>query len=222
MLALVFVGTDQLIPAIIVVGLALIFDFFDGFAARVLKVTSPMGKELDSLADMVTFGAVPGFVMAKLILESQELAFLPDENSLGNFLWMVGFLVAVFSALRLAKFNIDERQSDSFYGLPTPANCMLILSFWVILEQSPDHWLAKGLGNTWLLVTLSIISSFLLVVDLRLIALKFQNFTFKENVFRYLLIGISLILFVLIQFKSIPFIIFTYILLSIIENLQKR
>ena len=222
MLALVFISTDQLIPAIIVVALALIFDFFDGFAARLLKVNSPMGKELDSLADMVTFGIVPAFIMAKLIQESQGLSFLPSNLSESSFLWMFGLFVGIFSALRLAKFNVDERQSDSFYGLPTPANCMLIFSYWIITELYPEYWLSSILNNTWLLIGLSLVSSFLLVAELRLISLKFKNFSFQDNIFRYLLIGISLILFAFMLFKSIPFIIFTYILLSIIENLQKR
>ena len=208
----------------IVVALALIFDFFDGFAARMLKVNSPMGKELDSLADMVTFGAVPAFIMAKLIQESEGGVFLPtsimeDGESLK---WMLGLLVGIFSALRLAKFNVDERQSDSFYGVPTPANTMLIFSFWIIAEWYPEYWLGSLLQNTWVLIALSLISSYLLVAELRLISLKFKNFSFNDNIYRYLLIVSALLLFTFMQFKSIPFIIFTYILLSIIENLQKR
>ncbi len=225
MLALVFVGTDQLIPTAFVLVLALIFDFFDGFAARILKVSSPMGKELDSLADMLTFGAVPGFIMAKLIQDTQALAFLPQQliGESGTFpFWLFGFVVSVFSALRLAKFNIDERQSDAFYGLPTPANAILIFSFWLIVELSPESWMAYPFQHLYTLIILCLISSYLLIADIRLISLKFKNMSWSENVFRYLLIMSALLLFAFFQYKGIPLIIFIYILLSIVENLQKN
>ncbi|MEZ4851543.1 MAG: CDP-alcohol phosphatidyltransferase family protein [Bacteroidia bacterium] len=128
MVAMVFIFIDNLTGAMIAVLISLVMDFFDGFVARMLKVQGPIGKELDSLADMVTFGAVPGMVMARLIHESTGGLFPPEQITLSEgFPWfLLGFLITILSAFRLAKFNLDERQSDAFYGVPTPANTILI------------------------------------------------------------------------------------------------
>ena len=222
MTALVFIFIDNLTGAAIAVGISLIMDFFDGFVARMLKVHGPLGKELDSLADMVTFGAVPGMIMARLIQETSAGSFPPAEISFSSgFPWfLIGFLVTIFSALRLAKFNLDERQSDAFYGVPTPANTILIFSFWMILSWSPDFWLSQFLANQWVLITLSLISSYLLVADVRLLALKFKNFTIKDNLFRFILIGATIILLAIFQYIAIPFIILLYLALSLVDNMM--
>ncbi|RMG18291.1 MAG: CDP-diacylglycerol--serine O-phosphatidyltransferase [Bacteroidetes bacterium] len=223
LLAIVCVCTGQIRPAMVLLGLALMFDFLDGFAARALKVSSPIGKELDSLADMVTFGVLPGFILARLIQQAQGLPFLPETFWQAPFpLWWVAFVVPLFSALRLAKFNVDTRQSDAFYGLPTPAHTILIASYWLIAETQSQSLLAVPFSNVWVLIIAGVLSSLLLVADVRLIALKFSTFELKPNLFRYLLLLISLLLLVFFQIKAIPFIILAYILLSLIENLRKR
>ena len=117
---------DRLEATIWALGLSLVFDFLDGFIARLLGVSSPIGKELDSLADMVTFGVVPGLIMARLIQSAQGLDFPLLE---APYFFVIGFLITIFSALRLAKFNIDTRQSDNFYGVPTPAMTLLVSPF---------------------------------------------------------------------------------------------
>ena len=221
-IAIIFIVNDQIAGAALMVVLALIMDFLDGFVARMLGVSSPIGKELDSLADMVTFGVVPGFIMARLIQESLGAAFPPavifSSSPLPWFL--VALLIPVFSALRLAKFNLDTRQSDAFYGVPTPANTILILSFWLIHAYNPDHFLAQWLSNPWVLMVLSVVCSYMLVMDVRLLALKFKNFSVADNLFRYILIGSAILLLVLFQYVGIPFIILLYLVLSVIDNLR--
>lgn len=217
-LAIIFIFQDQLDYCLLSLGLSLEFDFLDGMVARLLKQSSPIGKELDSLADMVSFGVVPGLIMARLILASQGEPFPPESLSVGNFLWLAGVLVAMFSCLRLAIFNTDTRQSDSFIGLPTPANTLLILSYWIIVEKYPEQFLAPLLQNTWLLLVLAVLSSFLLVAELPLIALKFKQWAFTGNEYRYLLIIGSLLLLGIFGLPAIPFIILLYICLSIFQT----
>ena len=223
MVAMVFIFIDNLTGAMIAVLISLVMDFFDGFVARMLKVQGPIGKELDSLADMVTFGAVPGMVMARLIHESTGGLFPPEQITLSEgFPWFLpGFLITILSAFRLAKFNLDERQSDAFYGVPTPANTILIFSFWMISEWSPDFWLSNVLNNTWVLIGITAIASWLLVADIRLLALKFKNFSVADNLFRYILIGSTVILLAIFQHVGIPFIILLYLALSLVENTMK-
>ena len=223
MVAMVFIFIDNLTGAMIAVLISLVMDFLDGFVARMLKVQGPIGKELDSLADMVTFGAVPGMVMARLIHESTGGLFPPEQITLSEgFPWfLLGFLITILSAFRLAKFNLDERQSDAFYGVPTPANTILIFSFWMISEWSPDFWLSNVLNNTWVLIGITAIASWLLVADIRLLALKFKNFSVADNLFRYILIGSTVILLAIFQHVGIPFIILLYLALSLVENTMK-
>ena len=220
--ALVYVGLGQIEPVLWLLGIGLFFDFFDGFVARALGVSSPMGKELDSLADMVTFGVVPGFIMARLIREAQGKDFLPEapfEVFSDTPFFLVAFLIPVFSGLRLAKFNLDERQSDSFFGLPTPSNTLLVASYWMITAFSPESMGAEWLQNIWVLIGLSVLSSFLLVADIKLIALKFKSLAWKGNEFRYVLILASLALFALFLHKAIPIIILLYFILSLVQNM---
>ena len=178
-----------------------IFDFLDGFVARALKVSSPIGKELDSLADMVSFGVLPSIVMFQMI----------DAISSSNFLPYVAFSLAVFSALRLAKFNIDENQKDTFIGLPTPANAMFISS--LVYLKGP--W-SIFISNDIFLVMITSIFSFLLVAPWELFALKFKNYQWEHNQVRFTFIGISVLVLAVWQLASLPFIILLYILTSLI------
>lgn len=208
-------GDTPSLPFVLVyVGWALVFDYLDGFVARLMGIASPMGKQLDSLADMVTFGVVPGFVMFHLL--NKALVASPDVET--PMLVYAAFLIPIGSAWRLAKFNVDPRQSDSFFGLPTPANTILILSFWAITEWEPTSFLTPWLQNVNVLVGLSALSAFLMNMDVRLIALKFKSFDFAPNKFRYLLILLSAGLLVWLQFLAVPLVIAVYIILSLVEN----
>jgi CDP-diacylglycerol--serine O-phosphatidyltransferase len=225
--AIVSAFNGNLVLSAYLVGIAAILDFFDGFVARILKVGGELGKQLDSLADMVTFGVVPGVVMYHLIQQglNYALAVPITETPMGNpVLPYFGFFITVFSGLRLAKFNIDTRQSDSFIGVPTPANSILICSLPLILKfqnKGYDNY-EPFLLNPYLLVGLTIIMSFLLVAELPLFALKFKSFRWQPNRIRFSFLIISVFLLILFQFIAIPFIIFLYIVLSIGSNFRQR
>lgn len=179
--------------------IGVIFDFFDGFTARKLKMTSPIGKELDSLADMVTFGVLPGLGMYFMIAEASENMYLP----------YVAFLLIAFSALRLAKFNVDERQSDTFYGLATPANALFITSL-AFLEL---RWVHHPL----VLTGLSLVFSILLIADIRMFAFKFKNFGWKDNKWKFLAIALAFFAVIWKGVGSIPFIVLGYIIFSFVN-----
>ncbi|MEO1096518.1 MAG: CDP-diacylglycerol--serine O-phosphatidyltransferase [Bacteroidota bacterium] len=196
---IVQVFNNELHYAAYLIWAALIFDFLDGFVARLLKVHSPMGKELDSLADMVTFGLLPAAICFQILNNLTPLIWLP----------YAGFLITIFSALRLAKFNIDERQADSFIGLPTPANTLFISSL-IFVDQL---WLTLPV-----LLSLIVVFSCLLVAPLEMLALKFKHFGWRGNEVRYIFIGISLVSILLFWQLALPVIIIAYICLSIIKK----
>jgi len=162
--------------------LASIFDFLDGMTASLLKAYSDMGKELDSLSDIISFGMAPG-----IILFSWLQTIAPESNS---FLPYIAFLIPIFSALRLAKFNIDTRQESSFIGLPTPANAILIASL-ISLNQS--SYLSNLLSNVWIIIALILVLSFLLISKLPMFSLKFKNLTWSDNKTRYIFLILSFI-----------------------------
>jgi CDP-diacylglycerol---serine O-phosphatidyltransferase len=187
--------------AILIAG---VFDFFDGFAARVLKSYSPMGKELDSLADMVSFGLAPGIIVFSLLTQANINEWLP----------YLAFLIPVFSGLRLAKFNIDERQTSSFIGMPTPANAI----FWGGMAFSFKPFLIE---NGWVLIVLTVLFSYLLVAEIPMFALKVKNLKWKDNQVQYIfLIGCVLILG-FFRLTAFAIIIGWYIILSLILYLLK-
>ncbi len=188
---------------------AVIFDFFDGFVARALKVSSPIGKELDSLADMVSFGVLPALILYKL-----------TQNEGGMMQAYGAVFIAIFSALRLAKFNLDTRQTDSFIGVPTPANALLIGSLPLIAHYHTEF--ADIAKHLYLLYAIMIVMPFLLIAELPLIALKFKRFDFEHNKFKYILLICSVILLIAFKFAAIPLIIVLYILLSILKNLVEK
>ncbi len=195
--------------------IAAVFDLFDGMAARILKVSSPIGKELDSLADVVSFGFVPGAILFKLL--QVNVASISDNEMLIRGIQFAPFIVTLFSALRLAKFNLDTRQSDSFIGIPTPANTLLIVSLPLILEND-QLGLRSIILNPYFIIGLSLLMSYLLIAELPLIALKFKNFSWKDNSYQFMLIIASAILLVLLKFTALPLIIFLYVLLSIVKK----
>jgi CDP-diacylglycerol--serine O-phosphatidyltransferase len=193
-----FEGSD--IPTAYFVIAAGIFDFFDGFAARIFKSNSAIGKELDSLADMVSFGALPAFFMYKTLAFEPPFPYLP----------YVALLIAVCSALRLAKFNIDETQSDSFKGLPTPANAIFITSLSFLTLPVFDF-----VHSPITLSIITIIFSLLMVSRFDLFALKFKNFSWADNKIRFTFLLLSVFLVALLQWAALPLLIILYIAMSL-------
>ena len=212
---ILYVFKGDLITASFLIGIALICDFLDGFIARLLHVSSPIGKELDSLADMVTFGVLPAFMLLKLIEGSCTTGTC--TIGLGGFYKpYIALSLAVFSALRLAKFNVDTRQSHSFIGVPTPANGMLVASLPLIIMYQPEISLYLIQFNV--LVIYSVVMSYLLVAEIPLFALKFKNFGWANNQIKYIFLIFSVILLIMLKFVAIPVIIFLYISLSVAQN----
>ena len=230
-LAIVCAFNGNLVWTAYLVGIAAVLDFFDGFVARLLKVGGEMGKQLDSLADMVTFGVVPGVVMYQMMPNHHGSGLLNGPNEcyeqpLVELLFQLsGFIITIFSCIRLAKFNIDTRQTNSFIGVPTPANTILICSIPLINKFQPEILgfnIQTITGNPYYLIGLTLLMSYLLVAELPLFALKFKNFGWADNKIRYSFLIISEILLILFQFIAIPFIIFLYIVLSIINNMMYK
>ncbi len=210
----------------------IIFDFFDGFAARLLNVKSELGLQLDSMADMVTSGVVPGVVMFKLLEMSfsggwsSEIhitngSFLNDLK-ISSFIPLLGFIVTLGSGYRLAKFNIDENQTESFIGLPTPANALLIISLPLILMYHNNDVLNAFILNQWFLLAVTFLSAFLLNCKLELFALKFKSWNFKDNIIRYIFIIICLVLLATLKFLAVPAIIIFYIALSVFNSVSSK
>jgi CDP-diacylglycerol--serine O-phosphatidyltransferase len=202
-IGVVFAFNDRLDVAAYAVLISGIFDFFDGNFARMLNVKSPIGKELDSLADMVSFGFLPGVVMFKLLEQTQ--------NSFG-YLPYFGFLITIFSALRLAKFNIDTRQTEDFIGLNTPMNTLFIVSLPFIQQQYPDL-----IGSPWLLVCITILVSWLLISEIRIFSLKFGTMAWADNKTKFVFLIISAVLIAFLKFVAIPFVLVLYILSSFVH-----
>lgn len=187
--------------------LAAIFDFFDGFAARALKVSSPIGAELDSLADMVTFGVLPSLLVFALLREAALPSWVP----------YLALVIAVFSALRLAKFNVDTRQTTSFIGVPTPANALLISSFPLILANDTSGFY-NFIRHPAFLLVVAFGMSFLLVAEIPLFALKFKDFSWQHNRVKYIFLVLSLLLIIFFNFVAIPLIILLYVFLSVLSK----
>ena len=219
-LALIMVWQHNLYAVLGLLAAALAFDFADGMVARLLKVSSAVGKELDSLADVVSFGVVPGMIMARLIREAGGGMF-PDPMMWVpgmDWLWMAGLLIPVFSALRLARFNLDSRQEEAFFGLPTPSHTMFVLGLWILVESPSLSW-QSWLGNPWVLLGLTLLFCWLLIAEIRLLSLKFHHFGWKGNEFRYLLLAGSLFFLLTMGWASLSFIILYYLALSLAHNL---
>lgn len=217
-LAILFAFENNLILSGYLVGLAAIFDFFDGFAARLLRVTSAIGKDLDSLADMVTFGLLPGVVMYKLLSNSITNYNLVHESLIPIELGVSAFIITIFSAIRLAKFNNDTRQTSSFIGVPTPAVAMFICSLPLITNQA----IITQLLNPFFLLGISILFSFLLISELPLFALKFKTFGWKGNRVKYIFLVLSALLIMTINYAGIAAIIILYIITSVITHVYSK
>lgn len=203
----------RLTEASLWIGGAAILDFFDGFVARLLKVGSEMGKQLDSLADVVSFGVAPGMIFYMMAGQCFGPGFCINAY--------LPFLIPAFSAIRLAKFNLDTRQSDSFIGVPTPANALFIASIPFILSND-SFGIAWIFQHRYFLSAFPVLSAYMLVAELPLLALKFKHFGWKGNEFRYLLIVSSLLCILLLQYLGVAVAILLYIILSIIHQLTQQ
>jgi CDP-diacylglycerol--serine O-phosphatidyltransferase len=209
-IGIVLAFKGELVAAGYAIFLSAIFDFFDGLASRVLKSFSGIGKDLDSLADMVSFGVLPAVIMYQIFLQA------PQIDRVSNWLNFIAFLIPVFSALRLAKFNVDTRQAENFIGLPTPANAILIASFPIIIGHH-NRFYTPFLLNPYVLPVFVIVMCTLLVLEMPMMSLKFKNSDFNQNIYRYLLLLFSAILILFFKFAAVPVIILIYVILSIIQ-----
>ena len=227
-IALIFAVYGNFVAAALFVFLGIFFDFFDGLLARKLNVQSPLGIQLDSLADLVTSGVVPGVIMFKLISDSIGSSNFNYADSWSSslkdtvlempLLPLIGLLVALASAYRLAKFNLDEDQQTYFKGLPVPANTLVIMSLPLILEYQNSDLMNSIIINKWFLIGLTLLSCYLLNSNIKLFALKFKNWRFKDNAVRYIFLILSVVLLIVLQFAAIPLIIGLYVILSILDR----
>nr|WP_294925813.1 CDP-alcohol phosphatidyltransferase family protein [uncultured Flavobacterium sp.] len=210
--AVVFVSGQNYEMAFYMVCLGIFFDFFDGFFARLFKVSSPLGLQLDSLADMVTSGVVPGYVMFSM--------FTNSAHDLGTspLIPFLGFIVTLGSCYRLANFNIDTRQTDSFIGLPTPANALFILSLPLVLKFSDSLIILEILTNKWVLLLITVFSAYILNAEIPLFSLKIKKLNLKDNALQIVFLLSAVILVLLLHYLAIPLIIIFYVLLSIVNN----
>jgi CDP-diacylglycerol--serine O-phosphatidyltransferase len=204
--------SDYYLLAFYMVCLGIFFDFFDGFFARLFKVSSPLGLQLDSLADMVTSGVAPGYVMYSLFANSGH------ELGTNAYIPFLGFIITLGSCYRLANFNIDTRQTDSFIGLPTPANSLFILSLPLVIKFSDSLLMLEILTNQWVLLLITLCSAYILNAEIPLFSLKFKKFNLKDNALQLVFLLVSLVLVVLLQYIAIPVIIIFYVLLSVVNN----
>ena len=219
LLALISVFNGFYDHAFTFVCLGIFFDFWDGFFARKFDVQSDLGLQLDSLADMVTSGVVPGLMMFKLFenIQTNQPAFmLTEETYYMGVVPYLGFLITLSSCYRLAHFNVDPRQSTSFIGLPTPANALLIMSIPMIQYFDRFQWLTDLLDNPYVLLGITILSTYLLNAEIPLFSLKFKKLTWADAKLQILFLVYCVLLLAVLQFVAIPAIIFSYILVSLV------
>ena len=223
---MLFAIKGELTIAVFFIFLAAIFDFLDGMAARILKAYSPMGKELDSLADMISFGLAPGMVMMVMQESSLFGINVKVENLSALSLWEIGcisssLLIPVTSALRLAKFNLDTRQTESFIGLPVPANAIFISALALIMVHGKYQFIDNIILQPWVLIVITIGLSLLLVSELPMFSLKFKSLTWKDNRVRYIFLGISTALILVLNIYGIAASVMIFILISLLLKLLK-
>ena len=225
--AVVFAVLNRLEWAALFFALGVVCDFLDGLVARKLGVQSELGIQLDSLADMITSGLVPGLVMCQLLAMSVNAGWntesffaeaLDRESWWGAWFPFTGLLITMASGLRLARFNVDENQVSSFTGLPTPANALFILSLPLILFYNGSEFTNGIIMNPWVLLGITLLSSYLLNSPLQLFALKFDNYSFRDNGLKYLFLLISLVLLLTLQFLAVPLIVILYLLTSLVSR----
>lgn len=213
--ALVSIQNGRYTEGCIFLIVSLIADFFDGFAARLLNVKSEMGKELDSLADMVSFGVVPGLILYKLIKTSSLVSHFEQ-----SYLPLLAFIVTAFSCYRLAKFNLDTRQTTDFIGLATPANTLFFIGL-MLIKQNELEGLETIVSNTTFLYALIPLSSFLLISEIPMFSFKFKGFGWAGNEIRFIFAAIAIVLLILMREAAISLLVVVYVLINVVSNQLK-
>jgi CDP-diacylglycerol--serine O-phosphatidyltransferase len=204
---------EEIWMASLFIALAAMVDFLDGFVARLFKAASEMGKQLDSLADLVSFGVAPSLIIYHFL----RLSYAREENGLDVSWWLLtpAFIIACAAAYRLAKFNLDTRQQFGFRGIPSPANGLLIASLPLIYWHSGSETLINLFQNKWLWYALIIVLSWLMVSDLPLMALKFKDFSIKSNLPKIILLLVAVVAAILWKWMAVPLVFVAYIALSL-------
>lgn len=224
-IAVLFAAINQLELAAYFVFGGIFFDYFDGFTARLLNVQGELGKQLDSLADVITSGVVPGIVMFQLIRQSLgqwvEPIWFTSFDKL-DWLPFLGLLIPLASAYRLANFNIDTRQTNSFIGLPTPALSIFVLSLPLILANESAPLIGSLIKNPITLTLITLIGSYLLNAELPMFALKFKTYQLRGNFIKYIFLALSLLLLIGFKYAAIPLILVLYIIMSVVEAIRTR
>ncbi|MFY8069955.1 MAG: CDP-alcohol phosphatidyltransferase family protein [Flavobacterium sp.] len=222
LLAIIAIFKGYYDEAFLFVCLGIFFDFWDGFFARKFNVSGELGLQLDSLADVVTSGVVPGLMIFKLLQDIQEddtsIYYLTEEYYYMGFVPYLGFIVTLASAYRLAKFNIDTRQTDSFIGLPTPANALFIMSIPMIQFDGTHEWLVNALFNPFVLLIISLVSAYMLNAEIPLFSLKIKDFSWDKNKLQVFFLTIAATLLLFLGFTALPIIILLYVVLSVVNN----
>ena len=219
-IALVMVSNFDFENAFFFVCLGIFFDFFDGFFARKFGVAGPLGVQLDSLADMVTSGVVPGYVMYQMLASGRNPLVMNMEWYYVLFPFL-GFIITLGACYRLAKFNIDERQSDSFIGLPTPANALFFTSLPLIGVFLYQNFEIAFSYNKWLLLGLTLLSAYVMNAEIPLFSLKIKNFSFAKYKLQVFFLAVSVLMLVFLQILAVPLIIVLYVILSVLDNILK-
>lgn len=217
-------GTDLIyIPekiwyASLFIGLAAVVDFLDGFVARLFKVSSEMGKQLDSLADLISFGVAPGLILYHFL----RLAVAQEPDGMdSSVIWLLpAFIIPAAAAWRLARFNLDQSQSHSFKGLPVPATGLVVASLPLIYWNVNESWVQELLLNKWVLYALIFLLSWLMVSAIPLMALKFNDFGFKKNLPKYLVIIIAILSIIVFKWLAAPVVVLAYVILSLLFKKQ--
>lgn len=213
--AVTFALTGEYVMAFLFIVIGAVFDFFDGMSARLLGVSSPIGKELDSLADDVTFGVAPAAMVFSLLCTLEYPSFL---QPFADYIPYTAFLMAAFAALRLAKFNLDERQGTSFIGLPTPANAL----FWASLIVGGENFLASSPYMVILVVMLMLLCCWLQVAEFPMFALKFKTWGWCGNEIKYVFVAVSALFLLAFRLSGFAVVIAWYVVLSCFDNLRKQ
>ena len=204
---------EQIFFASLFIGLAAVIDFFDGFVARLMKTTSAMGKQLDSLADVVSFGVAPALIIYQFL----RLSVAGGENGLdASFAWLLpALLLPCAAAWRLARFNLDETQTYHFKGVPVPAVGLLVASFPLIFWHSSTETVTGIFLNKWIWYAVVLLLSWLMVSNIPVMSLKFKDYSFKNNASKWILVLLAIVLVVLFKWMAVPLIFIAYILLSL-------
>ena len=211
--SIILLYQNHVIGAAAMIFVAAVFDFFDGFAARLLNAKSPIGGELDSLSDVVSFGVAPSFIIAMLLSKTGIIWMISNVNVFP----MLAFILAAFAAVRLAKFNIDTRQTSSFIGLPVPAVGLFIASLPLMLSDICNQSaLYKIIVNPYFLLAIVAIFSWLMISEVPFFSFKIKNLKFKDNILRYFVVIFAIVAVIVLKWVALPFIFLFYILLSVI------